>query len=165
MNVLEQRAARLAAAAKRDAEVAVVELLRFRIGDERYAIETNYLHAVLRIEKVGFVPSAPRHLIGIINFQGDIVPFFDAGKLWSAQSPASAAARKAVILGRDLAEFAIAVDEADEIEALPATEIPRDLTQDQFVLRVLSDGCAVLDAAAMLDSPQFVYGEQHERKP
>lgn len=164
MNILEQRAARLAAGAKRDSETDVVELLRFQVGSGRYAIETTYLHGVLRIDKTGFIPSAPWHLLGVINFQGEVLPLFDVGRLWSAQPATSGAGRKAVVLGRAMVEFAIAVDEADEIADLPAAAILRRETQDQFVLCILSDGTAVLDAAAMLDSSQFVYGdEQPER--
>ncbi|MGH7659420.1 MAG: chemotaxis protein CheW [Vulcanimicrobiaceae bacterium] len=164
MNVLDQRAARLAAAAKRDAEVPVVELLRFQVGSERYAIETAYLHGVLHIDKVGFVPSAPRHVTGVINFQGEVLPLFDVERLWSAPA-SSGGARKAIVLGREALEFAIIVDDANEIVDLPAADISRRQSQDQFVLCVLPDGSAVLDAAAMLDSAQFVYGdEQHERK-
>ena len=73
---LELRAERLrqktAASAEAEAE-AVYWVGEFPMGDERYAIPIGQLKAVIPLKSVTSVPLGPRHVIGILRFQDQII--------------------------------------------------------------------------------------------
>jgi len=70
---LERRAERLRGkAAAAEAEV-VYWVGEFPMGDERYAIPIEQLKAVIPLKNVTSVPLGPRHVIGILRFQDQII--------------------------------------------------------------------------------------------
>lgn len=51
--------------------------LSFAIEDEMFAISVTKVLEVLQKIKITRVPSSPKHVEGVINFRGEIIPIFD----------------------------------------------------------------------------------------
>jgi purine-binding chemotaxis protein CheW len=52
--------------------------LSFVVCDELFAVDVTNVLEVLQKQHVTKVPNAPKHIKGIINFRGEIVPVFDS---------------------------------------------------------------------------------------
>src|SRR5271169_5672673 len=49
----------------------------FRLGGEGYALEVMRVQEVLDMQALTEVPGAPKHLLGVINLRGHVVPVYD----------------------------------------------------------------------------------------
>jgi purine-binding chemotaxis protein CheW len=49
-------------------------LLIFQLGQELFAVEVSNVLEVLEQQEITTVPQAPEHILGIVNFRGNIVP-------------------------------------------------------------------------------------------
>jgi len=72
--VLDRRAARLRERTVEVEEEQAVAVAELPAGDHTYAIELCSLHAVLPLRQVSPVPLAPAHVVGVVRFQGEILP-------------------------------------------------------------------------------------------
>ena len=50
------------------------QFVLFKIGPETYAVEIGETQEVLRYREPKRVPHAPRHVLGVINLRGQIIP-------------------------------------------------------------------------------------------
>jgi chemotaxis-related protein WspB len=55
--------------------------LKFRIGDEDYALDTPQIVEVLPLLEIAHVPQAPAGVVGLINYRGRPVPVIDLSEL------------------------------------------------------------------------------------
>ncbi|MEK6528981.1 MAG: chemotaxis protein CheW [Nitrospirota bacterium] len=53
------------------------EILAFKIANEEYAVRITDLQEVLRLQRITFVPRAPKYLTGITSLRGKILPVID----------------------------------------------------------------------------------------
>lgn len=53
------------------------QVVAFRLGNETYAIDISYIHEIIRMKEITFVPRAPHYMRGVINLRGRIVPVMD----------------------------------------------------------------------------------------
>jgi len=51
--------------------------LTFLIGHEYFAVHVSMVLEVLQKQNITTIPKTPAHILGIINFRGDIVPVID----------------------------------------------------------------------------------------
>jgi purine-binding chemotaxis protein CheW len=51
--------------------------LTFLIQDEYFAVQVEHVLEVLQKQRITPVPKTPAHILGIINFRGDILPVID----------------------------------------------------------------------------------------
>ena len=73
--------ARALALARRPVEApaagSLVELLEFKLGHERYAVETRHVREVHPLRNLTPLPCAPAFVRGIVNVRGRITAAFD----------------------------------------------------------------------------------------
>nr|NIS40474.1 purine-binding chemotaxis protein CheW [Desulfuromonadales bacterium] len=55
------------------------QVLVFRLGDELYGLEVTRIQEVAEAPSLHYIPRAPEHFLGAINFHGNILPVFDLG--------------------------------------------------------------------------------------
>lgn len=51
--------------------------LTFQLGDDYFAVNVKNVLEVLEHQQITFVPKAPAHILGILNFRGQILPVVD----------------------------------------------------------------------------------------
>jgi purine-binding chemotaxis protein CheW len=166
--VLEQRAASLARVppSSQRAE-AQLELLCFKLGSQRCAIEMRFVNEVQKPMPITRLPGAPAHLLGITSLRGEILPVFDVRELLHAGNAERAESARVLVLGETGPDVCVTVDAVYEIRVLAADSV-LDSSQSRFgvsagYLRgVTSDALVVLDAAALLADRQLFVGDADE---
>lgn len=159
--LLAERTQLLAAAqsAAQPSLAEVCEVASFALGSERYAIETRFIMQTLHQIEITPVPGAPELLVGVIIFQGELVPLFDARRLFSV-SAAPVESSWAVILGEQEPELGLLVDETLSISRLPIESIvrppPRSGRESEQLHRgMTADGLIVLHGEQLLRDPRL----------
>ena len=132
--------------------------LMLAVGDERYAVALDAVREVIETPGVVHVPSRHRHVYGVLNMRGEVIPALDTGELLGAASVAPTA---------DVVRWWAIVEGGGEVCALAASACPQILELDAPAGvatlpavrdRYLCDGTAValLDLDALLDLPDAV---------
>lgn len=62
-----------------DADACAVQLLRFAVGDERYAVRIDAVREILEVARTTPLPLMPSFVRGVMNLRGAVVPVIDLG--------------------------------------------------------------------------------------
>src|SRR6188508_2077160 len=103
-----------------DSEVEVVE---FRLAQERYAIESRYVREVSPLKEVCPLPCTPAFVLGLINVRGQLLSLIDLRAFFALAPAALEQQRQMLILHQLLdqgaMEIAIVVDGSLTVRHLP----------------------------------------------
>lgn len=168
--LLDERARRLAAPAQEPTAAAdELELVVFRLGEQRYALESRHVRGIVGLTECVPVPGLPGHFTGVASVRGDILAIVDLRSLLQLPPAASGRRGDALIVGDRDGELGIVADVVDEVVRLAAGAIGRAPVADtsaELVHGVTADGLTVLDGAALLGDPRFVVDfREDERLP
>jgi purine-binding chemotaxis protein CheW len=154
--ILEERARLYARPIAPDRAETTIALVRFEIGNERFAIEAAFVQRIVALPRVTPLPGTPPHLAGIANVLRQLLPVFDLGRILGI--PPAGDAGELVVLGRVGPEFGILAGAVTDL--VPLDTVPRGGKGDSraIVQRVLADGRSLIDGAALLDDPRLVVG-------
>lgn len=90
------------------------ELVLFRAGDARYALDIREVREIKKVPGYTLVRHAPAFVLGVINLRGRIVTLVDIGRLLGG-APAATAFPLTVIFAMDGDELVgLAVDEVQD---------------------------------------------------
>jgi len=159
--ILEARA-RAAARIPEVAPVAeaVIEVVRFTLGAERYALETTCVREILRSREITSMPGAPDFLVGVTNLRGQIVAVFDLRRYFGIPAPDATDLARVIVLGRERIEFGVLADAVHEVALLRLDQIsepPESVAglARSFLRGVTAEALIVLDAGVLLDDPRL----------
>jgi purine-binding chemotaxis protein CheW len=164
--VLRARAARLALAPKDSTmDEASLEVLEFRLAQERYAIETRFVHEVQPLRNLTPLPSTPRFVLGIVNMRGRIVPVFDLKTFLSLPESGLTDLHR-IILVRDrdlelgvLADLSVGVTTISLNRLHPPAPMLSGAGAD-YVKGVTAERLIVLDMDRILADPRILVNEE-----
>lgn len=159
--ILERRARELARAPESlPSPAEVLEVVRFTLADDRYALETRHIREVVRLTDVTPVPGAPESLLGVVNLRGEVLALFDLRRIFGIPADRLEPRARVLVLGGDRAEFGILAEEVHELQRLPRealleppasiSDVGRELLQG-----VTAGALAVLDGALLLRDARF----------
>jgi purine-binding chemotaxis protein CheW len=139
---------------------AMIEVIAFDLGNERYALETNCIREVLRSRAVTPLPGTPDVLVGITNLRGQIVAVFDLRRFFGIAAPSSTEQSRVIVLGKERIEFAILVDAIHEVMLVGVDairEAPASVggIAREYLRGVTADAVIVLDGAVLLSDPRL----------
>ena len=135
------------------ARTGQLEILLFRIGNERFAVDLAAIEEAIDIPAVHFVPEMPSAMLGVTTVRGSLTPMY---------SPAAALGlslhdgTSALIVRRGSRRVGIVVDEVDDVTTLDLAllrEPPLADAGDGIVLGVLRQReslLALVDPEALL---------------
>ena len=149
--VLEERARFYARPLEAENTAATLDVLCFELGDERFAIDADVVQRVVPMPAITGLPGTQSPVLGIANLRGGLIPVFDLAQLLDIPS---AAASHLIVLGRDAFDFAVPVRAVTDLAAIPVA--PRDGAARGLVARILPDGRALVDGAALLDDQRLI---------
>jgi chemotaxis signal transduction protein len=137
----------------------VVELLMFRIGTERFAVELSSVEEAIDLPDVHHVPEMPPAMVGVITVRGALTPVFTPDDALGVRVER----RSAALIFRSLrGRFALAIDDADDVMTLDLSQL-RDAPgvdgSDPVVLGVArNEGSivALVDAEALIEACQAI---------
>jgi purine-binding chemotaxis protein CheW len=166
LGVLEARARQLARPlAPEQSAGALLEVARFRCGAQAYALETRFVHEVLRGVVLTPLPGAPPLLRGLTLLRGEVLPAVELAALLGGQ--ASGARSMVLVVGAARPELGLCVDEIEEVVQLPRESLlppPASLEAESrgLVSSIHREGLILLEAEALLRDSRLFFDTADE---
>ena len=135
------------------ARTGFLELLKFRIGVERFAVELVCVEEAIDLPDVHHVPEMPPAMLGVITVRDVLTPVFTPNEALGVPVAGRGAA---LIFRSDRGRFALAIDDVDDVMTLDLTTLrdaPGSEVADAVVLGVARSGdgiVALVDADALV---------------
>jgi purine-binding chemotaxis protein CheW len=130
-----------------------VELLMFRIGTERFAVELVCVEEAIDLPDVHHVPEMPPAMLGVITVRDTLTPVFTPNDALGVPVEGRGAA---LIFRSDRGRFALAIDDVDDVMTLDLAALrdaPGSEVADSVVLGVARIGDSIL---ALVDADALV---------
>lgn len=148
-----------------EAPQAPLTLAQFRLGAETYGIDLSYVREVYPLKDLTPLPGAPRFVMGVINFRGQILSIVDLRHVLELPLQALPEGDKVLIIHNSQLEFGIAVDSVLGVRMVQGSELqpPPALTgaaHGSYLLGVTSDHLIVLSAARLLNDPDLIVNDE-----
>jgi purine-binding chemotaxis protein CheW len=134
------------------AEGEQLEVLIFRLGSERYGVETSFVVQVLEPGEITSVPGAPPELVGVTNLRGSILGVFDLRPILGLDASARREEPRLVVLGKGAPDLGVLVDAAEGVVRLSLDELSavRGQGPGAHVRGMTPEAVVVLDAAVLM---------------
>lgn len=139
--------------------LGTVELLMFRVGGERFAVELASVEEAIDLPDVHHVPEMPPAMIGVVTVRGTLTPVFTPDSALGVPVQGRTAA---LVFRAPRGRFALAIDDVDDVLSLDLgtlRDAPGVDGTDPVVLGVARhEGAivALVDADALIESCQAI---------
>jgi chemotaxis signal transduction protein len=160
--ILEKRATSLARPLEQaESRDEWTNLLVFTMMGKRYAVALTHVIAVTRIHEITSIPSAPKHIPGVIRRRGESIGLVNLALFFNSERAGISDSDFAVIVQARNKRFALQVEDilgANVVRNadLAAPQDNFDPAQLPFVSNVMLDGLVVLDLDALIQAKGFV---------
>jgi purine-binding chemotaxis protein CheW len=137
----------------------MVDLLMFRIGTERFAVELACVEEAIDLPEVHHVPEMPPAMLGVITVRGVLTPVFTPDDALGVPVERRSAG---LIFRSERGRFALAIDDVDDVMSLDLSllrDAPGVDGSDPVVLGVArNEGSivALVDAEALVEACQAI---------
>jgi purine-binding chemotaxis protein CheW len=172
--VLENRARALARTDDAaSAEQDVLRLLAFRMGEERFGVNMNYIQEIqpLKREMWSLVPCTPNFIVGAVNIRGriysimNIAAYLEIGTELNMEKAHVLLIRGEMKPSRMLMEFCILAEDRPKLEqvSLVAVQPARGTLSSkgqEFVQGVTSDMLMILDLEKLISHSSIIVREE-----
>lgn len=166
--ILHARAQALARSPEQDPAVdTLLEVLEFRLAQERYAMETRYVREVYPLKDLTPLPCTPPFVLGIVNVRGHILPVLDLKKVLDLPGKGLTDLHYIIIVsGRDI-EFGLLADVIVGVRSIPMERLQSSLPtltgiRSDYLKGVTDECLVVLDLARLLADPKIIVHEEVE---
>jgi purine-binding chemotaxis protein CheW len=164
--ILKARARALARPARREeVKGETVEVIEFRLAQERYAIEHAFVREVVSLKELMPLPCTPPFIAGIMNLRGQILPLIDIKKFFDLPEVGIVDLHLVIIVHAGDVEVGILADAISGVAAIPVDAIQPSLPtltgiRAKYLKGVTSDHLVILDVSKILDDPKIVVDEE-----
>jgi len=166
LEILQQRAEILAQEiVDREQEESGLQILRFTLGNEDYAIETSYVREIIPVAEITPLPCIPPYIKGIMNVRGKILSVIDLMAFLGIQRAEPGEFRKVIILHLNDFDIGILADSVPGLQTLSEelqTKLSTIDSETKYLKGVTADRIAVLDVERLLSDPKIVVNEELE---
>lgn len=164
MLLLEGRAAALARELRVEtAAEEQIEVVPFLLGDERYAIEQDYVRRVWPLGSYVPIPNTPPFILGVANVHGEICSIVDLHHYFGLPSQGLSRQNKLIILEADEMFFGILVDEVFGVERIARSELSTAEGWQQVsrvgLVGITTQHLIVLNALRILKDERLIINE------
>lgn len=160
--LLRRRAVALAAPRVVTPAAEVLELIVFRAGNERYAIDAVEADEAIEVAEITPLPGVPPFYRGLIVEQGVVYPLIDIRPLVGAKAGDELAPAHAILFSgeRTVALGAETVESFVRIETTSIAPVPADGTRSPAIRGVTADGITLLDIHLLLADARLVIDDR-----
>jgi purine-binding chemotaxis protein CheW len=166
--ILRERARALARPEVQDIELAagpLIELLEFRLADERYAVEAACVQEVHPLKALTPLPCTPPFVVGVVSVRGQIVTVIDLKRFFGLPERGLTDLHRIVLVGEGeiglLADMTVGLGHVKREALQPPLPTLAGIGAD-YVKGITPDGLVVLDIPRILSDPRMVVDEQPE---
>ena len=162
ITLLAERAQKLSQPAARSPGIVRMEVLKFRLAYQEYAIGMKYVREVVLTGGITPVPGTPEYISGICAVRGEIISLVDLRALFSISGRGLTDLNRVIVVTDGTMTFGILADYITGIATIPASmpdaaAVPPHGT-DPYYLGVV-EGIVVLDGARLLSDPCMLIDE------
>jgi purine-binding chemotaxis protein CheW len=163
--VLRDRARALARVAESTApDEESLELLEFRLADERYAVETRHVVEVHPFRDLTPLPGTPAFVRGIVNLRGRIIAVFDLKKFFDLPERGITDLHRIVVVRGHGLELGLLADTVTSVRRLSRASLAPSLPTltdigAEYLLGVNEERLVVLDLDRVFEDPRIVLDE------
>jgi purine-binding chemotaxis protein CheW len=104
------------------------QYLTFRLNEEWYGLSVYQLVEVLPITKITRVPSVPEHILGVMNFRGEVLSAIDLKKFFGLPQSESTGDQAMIVVEHAEIQAGLLVDEIGDLVDLT----PEDLSEEKI---------------------------------
>lgn len=168
MTILRRRARALARPPEHAPTAeTVLEVLEFRLAQERYAVETRYVREVAPLKELTPLPCTPSFVLGIVNVRGQIVPVFDLKKLFDLPEEGLTDLHRIIIVRGHNLELGLLADLTLGVRSISLSSLQSSLPtltgiRGDYLKGVTAERLVVLDLARLLADPRIIVNEDVE---
>ncbi len=112
-----------AASQAADQTAAAREYLTFRLGAEEYALDILKVQEIRNYEAATAIANAPKHIRGVVNLRGVIVPIVDLRMLLGLANAEYTAFTVVIVLNLGRRTVGVVVDAVSDVTELAAEQI------------------------------------------
>jgi purine-binding chemotaxis protein CheW len=117
---LEQTASTYASLAQINAAVVEkVELIRFQLASEWYALEMSVLEEIVRVEQVASIPRSATNILGLFNYRSKLVILIDMRVMLNLNAEATTEESRIIMVRTENDLTGIIVDSVSDVVILP----------------------------------------------
>lgn len=145
----------------------MLDLLEFRLAQERYAIENRQIQEVCPFKELTPLPCTPAFIRGIVNVRGRILPVLDLKRFFGLPEIGLDDLHRIILVrGGDL-ELGLLADDITGLRAIPISSVqpaPPTLSgiRSDYLKGVTAERLIVLDLARILADPGIIVNEEVE---
>lgn len=166
-SILETRAKKLAQKIKIPVHVPSLDIIEFRLDEERYGLECKYVREVYPLKNLTPIPGTPQFVRGIISVRGEIVSVIDLKKFFELPEKGLTDLTRVIILKNNEMQFGILSEEVMGTLSVPVNEIQPPLPtltgiRADYLKGIAKNRLVVLDANKLLSDKQIVVHQEVE---
>ena len=159
--ILRERAQLLARVPPAPAEPDILELLEFRLAEERYAIETRHVVEVQPLRELTPLPGTPDFVRGIVNLRGRILPVFDLKKFFDLPEQGLTDLHRVIVVRGSGLELGLLADVVVSVRTLGRATLQPTLPTlsdigGEYLLGVSAERVVVLDVERIFADPKII---------
>jgi len=147
---------------------ASLEVLEFRLAQERYALEDRWVQEVCPFKELTPLPCTPPFVLGIVNVRGRILPVLDLKKFFDLPEQGLTDLHRLILVrGNDL-ELGLLADVIVGVRSIPVDSLQPSLPtltgiRSDYLKGVTAERLVVLDLARILADPKIIVHEEVEQ--
>lgn len=163
--VLRERARALAQPPERAVAEDAIELLEFRLAQERYALQTRFVLEVHPLRDLTPLPATPDFLRGVLNVRGRIVPVIDMKRFFGLPETGLTDLHRVVLVQGGDMELGVLADVVVGVRSVPLHRIqvspPTPLgIRAEYLMGVTDDHLIVIDMDRVLSDPKIIVQDE-----
>lgn len=163
--VLEERARSLARPPEVPETGTAVQVVIFRLGEEHYAVETDYVENIYPLQEWTLVPGTPAFCIGVVNLRGRIVSLVDLHAFLGLEKVAIDEDTQVIAVNVDGLEVGLLASEVRSVGSLLLEKLAPVLPTTsrvaaEYTRGVTPEMVVLLDLPALLRDRRFIVHEE-----
>lgn len=147
-------------------EGTLIEILEFRLAQERYGVESRFVKAVTPLVDFTPLPGLPPFWRGIVVFRGRLLPILDFKKFFDLPESGLTDLHNILVIGGDDFEIGLLADLVIGLQNHPRESLQPPFPthtgiRGEYLLGVLDARLIVLDLARLLADPNIIVDEKY----
>lgn len=139
----------------------VLDVLEFRLAQERYAVETAYVHEVYPLRDLMPLPGAPAFIVGIVSARSQVLPVYDLKKFFDLPEQGLTDLHRVIVVRHADLELGLLADISVGVRSVARTALQSGLPtltgiRAEYLKGVTVDGLTVLDLERLLTDPRII---------
>lgn len=164
--ILQARARTLARVPeKAPAAEASLDVLEFRLGKERYAVESHYVREIIPLKSLTPLPCTPSFVAGIVNSRGRIVAVLDLKKFFGLPESGLTDMHRVIHIEGNGLEFGLLADVSVGVRTIALDSLQPSLPTlagigAEYLKGVTGERLVILDLGRILADPRMIMHEE-----